>query len=197
MRALFYYSLKNQRIWQKLQTEIRANIEPGKAAPHTQARAIPYLEATVRETLRYHPPVSMTLERIVPQGGLVLPSDGSFVPAGSYVGMNPYIVGRNKDIFGPDADTFNPDRWLQQAGESDEELKDRMQRWRMADLTFGGGSRICLGRNLSLMEVYKVVATLIATFNIELEDPNEQWWYTSRWFWRTKGVVCKLKPRSG
>jgi cytochrome P450 len=139
----------------------------------------------------------MALERIVPQGGLVLPSDGSVVPAGSYVGMNPYIVARNEGIFGPDADVFNPDRWLQQPGESDEELKDRMQRWKMADLTFGGGSRICMGRNLSLMEVYKVAPSLIATFDIELEDPNEHWWYCSRWFLRTKGVVCKLKPRSG
>lgn len=47
-----------------------------------------------------------------------------------------------------------------------------------------------------MMEVYKVVPTLMATFDIELEDPNEKWWTCSRWFYRTKGVVCKLKPRS-
>lgn len=160
------------------------------------ARTIPYLEATVRETMRYHPPVSMALERVVPQDGLVLPSDGSVVPGGSHVGMNPYIIGRNQGVFGADADTFNPDRWLQQVGESDEQLEERMRKWKAAELTFGGGSRICIGRNLSLMEVYKVVATLIATFDIEFDDPDQQWWYSQRWFFRTKGVVCKLKPRS-
>lgn len=39
----------------------------------------------------------------------------------------------------------------------------------MSILAFGGESRICLGRNLSQMEVYKVVPTLISTFDIELE----------------------------
>ncbi|KAK0713262.1 pisatin demethylase [Lasiosphaeria miniovina] len=196
MRALFYYTLKNPRVWKKLQDEVRAHIAPGKPAPHAQARALPYLEAVVRETLRYHPSVSMIMERIVPAGGLALP-DGSVVPGGSHVGMNPYIVGRNKGIFGPDADEFNPDRWLQRAGESDDALRDRMTLWNTANLAFGAGSRICLGRNLSQMEVYKVVPTLIATFDIELADPNEVWWSSARWFYRTKGVVCNLRPRRG
>ncbi|KAH8666214.1 cytochrome P450 [Ilyonectria robusta] len=195
MRALFYHCLKNKRIWTKLQTEVRANLAAGISAPYATTRILPYLEAVVNETLRYHPAVSMTMERIVPPGGLTLP-DGSVVPAGSFVGMNPYIVGRNKGIFGSDADEFVPDRWLQMDSESDDEYKERMQRWGTANLTFGGGSRICLGRNLSMMEVYKVVPTLIATFDIELADPDEEWWTSSRWFYRTRGVVCKLSPRS-
>lgn len=195
MRALFYHCLKNKRVWTKLETEVRANLAAGIPAPYSATRILPYLEAVVNETLRYHPAVSMTMERIVPPGGLTLP-DGSVVPAGSLVGMNPYIVGRNKDIFGSDADDFLPDRWLQMDSESDDEYKERMQRWGTANLTFGGGSRICLGRNLSMMEVYKVVPTLIATFDIELADPDEEWWTSSRWFYRTRGVVCKLNPRS-
>jgi len=113
------------------------------------------------------------------------------------VGMNPYIVGRNKGIFGEDADEFRPERWLQREGEDEEAFKERMQLWGTAHLVFGGGSRICLGRNLSLMEVYKVVATLIATFDIQLTDQGEEWWTCSRWFYRNKGVVCGLKKRSG
>lgn len=196
MRALFYYCLKDQRVWKKLQDEVRtANLPTNKPVPMATARQLPYLEAVVNETLRFHPAVSMMMERIVPEGGLTLP-DGSVVPGGSLVGMNPYIVGRNKGVFGADADDFRPDRWLQQQGEGDEAYKDRMQLWGTAQIQFGGGSRICLGRNLSIMEVYKVVPTLIATFDIELEDPNETWWTSSRWFYRTKGVVCNLKPRS-
>ncbi|KAM0326320.1 hypothetical protein ACHAQA_006920 [Verticillium albo-atrum] len=194
MRALFYYCLKNQRIWRKLVSEVRASVPSAQPCPHATARALPYLEAVVRETLRYHPAVSMTMERIVPDGGLVLP-DGSVVPGGCFVGMNPYIVGRNKGIFGPDADDFRPDRWLQQDDENEEAYKERMQLWNTANLTFGGGSRICLGRNLSQMEVYKVVPSVISRFDIELADPNEKWWTSSRWFYRTKGVVCRLKPR--
>lgn len=194
MRALFYYCLKDQRVWNKLQSEVRARFTPFEPVSITEARATPYLEAVINETLRYHPAVSMTMERIVPEGGLNLP-DGSHVPAGSFVGMNPYIVGRNKGIFGEDADEFRPDRWLKQDGESEAAFQSRMQKWGTAHLTFGGGSRICLGRNLSVMEVFKVVPTLITTFDIELEDPNEVWWSSARWFYRTSGVKTIMKAR--
>ncbi|KAH7631608.1 cytochrome P450 [Sordaria sp. MPI-SDFR-AT-0083] len=199
MRALFYYSLKDPRVWSKLQSAVRsADIKPGQPAPHAVARAIPYLEAVIRETIRYHPAVSMIMERIVPAEslGLALP-DGSVVPGGSMIGMNPYIVGRNKGVFGEDADVFNPDRWLQRQEESDEQYKERRSLYETASIAFGGGSRICLGRNLSQMELYKVVPTLIATFDIELVDQEEKWWTCSRWFYRCKGVVCRLKPRAG
>lgn len=196
MRALFYYCLKDQRVWNKLQDEVRERFPPNEPAAIVDARQSPYLEAVINETLRYHPAVSMTMERIVPEGGLNLP-DGSHVPAGSFVGMNPYIVGRNKSIFGEDADTFKPDRWLKQKGESEVAFQQRMQRFGTATLTFGGGSRICLGRNLSVMEVFKVVPTLISTFDIELEDPNEVWWSSARWFYRTSGVKTIMKPRAG
>lgn len=195
MTALFYHCLKDQRIWHKLQDEARANAPAGGPMPYSIARQLPYLDAVINETIRYHPAVSMTMERIVPQEGLTLP-DGSFVPGGTLLGMNPYIVGRNQDIFGADADDFRPDRWLQQDGESDEKYKERLQRWSTAQIAFGGGSRICLGRNMALMEVYKVVPTLLVRFDISLADPNEKWWTSARWFYRTKGVNAVLKPRS-
>lgn len=195
MRALSYYTLKDQRVWKTLQDEVRAKFQPHEPVGIVEARQCQYLEAVINETLRYHPAVSMIMERIVPEGGLNLP-DGSHVPAGSFVGMNPYIVGRNKSIFGEDADEFRPERWLQAKGESDADFQLRMQRFGTATLTFGGGSRICLGRNLSVMEIFKVVPTLIASFDIELEDPNEIWWSSARWFYRTSGVKTVMKPRS-
>jgi cytochrome P450 len=194
IRAFFYYCLKDRSIWNRLESEIRARAPAGEPVSYAAAHSIPYLDAAVRETLRYHPVVSMIMERIVPEPGLVLPG-GSTVPAGTLVGMNPYIVGRNKSIFGPDADNFRPDRWLQQDGETNDAHVERLQAWGTANLTFGGGSRICLGRHFSQVETIKVVATLIATFDIELDDPQETWWTSSRWFYRTSGVVCRVKER--
>ncbi|KAK1958741.1 cytochrome P450 [Colletotrichum sublineola] len=194
MRALFYYCLKHPRIWERLESEIVANIPGDEPAPHAVARALPYLEAVCRETLRYHPAIAMTMERVVPEGGLALP-DGSVVPGGSLVGMNPYIVGRNKSVYGEDADQYCPERWLRQDAEDDEAYKLRMRQWSAADIVFGGGSRICLGRNLSLMELYKIVPSLISRFEIQLVDPEEKWWTSSRWFYRTKGVTCHLRRR--
>ncbi|KAL2167880.1 hypothetical protein VTG60DRAFT_667 [Thermothelomyces hinnuleus] len=185
MRALFYHVLKNPRVFIRLQSEVRAAFAPFEPASHAKARALPYLEAVVKETLRYHPPVSMIMERIVPADGLVLP-DGRVVPGAKMAGMNPYIIGRNRGVFSDDADEFNPDRWLRRDGETEDEYKDRMQRWGQSIIAFGGGYRICLGRNISMMEIYKVVPTLLGTFDIALEDPNEQWWTCSRWFYRPR-----------
>ena len=110
--------------------------------------------------------------------------------------MVPYIIRRNKGVFGADADDFRPDRWLQGNEETDEAYKKRMQLWGSASLTFGGGSRICLGRNLSQMEVYKVVPTMISRFDNELDDPSKAWWTSARWFNRTQKVICRIKPRA-
>jgi cytochrome P450 len=178
----------------RLRDEIRAAFQPFQMAPYSQARALPYLDAVVRETLRYHPPICFALERVVPATGLPLP-DGSVVPGGQIGGINAWVVQRNKGVYGEDADEFKPERWLQREGEGDEEYKERMRKWSEAMLVFGGGSRICLGRHLGLMEIYKAVASVFATFDIELENPEKDWWIQLRWFARSKGVICKLKPR--
>jgi cytochrome P450 len=110
--------------------------------------------------------------------------------------MNAYILGRNKGVWGEDAEEFRPERWLRREGETDEALKARLQKMNAADLTFGGGSRICTGRNLALVEVYKVVATLVNRYEIELEDPSREWEVMCRWFWRQKGLVTKMSARA-
>ncbi|KAL2264593.1 hypothetical protein VTJ83DRAFT_7103 [Remersonia thermophila] len=193
-QALFYYMLKNPRVYARLSAEVRTAFQPFQLAPYAQARALPYLEAVVHETLRYNPSISMALERVVPPGGLRLP-DGSVVPGGKTVGMNPYVIGRNRGVFGEDADEYKPERWLRGEGEGEEEYKERMRRWWESMLVFGGGSRICLGRHVAMMEMYKVVATLVASFDFELEDPEKPWQICARWFIWPKGIVCKLRPR--
>ncbi|KAH9908569.1 cytochrome P450 [Xylariomycetidae sp. FL2044] len=199
MRALFFHCLKNRAIWDRLTREVRAaGIGTERPASYQAARAIPYVEAVVRETLRYHPAVSMCMERVVPHYGLDLP-DGSSVPPGTLVGVNPYIIGRNRGVFGADADAFRPERWLRGDEETEEAYRDRMVRWNAASMTFGGGSRICLGRHLSQMEVYKIVATLAACYDLELVDPDARLKTVSRWFYRIENdcIICRLKKVEG
>lgn len=146
-----------------------------------------------------HPGVCMLLERYVPESGLTLP-DGSFVAPGCAVGINPYVMGRNRSVYGEDADSFRPERWLRghapaPADETEEAYHERMRRFNASDLTFGGGSRVCIGRNLAQMEVYKIVATLVQHYEIELVDPAREWEVTGSWFPRQKGLECYLKMR--
>lgn len=145
--------------------------------------------------MRVHPGVAMLLERYVPDTGLKLPND-DFVPPGTSVGINPFVVNRNKAVWGVDADEFRPERWLQAPGESDTAFQERLRLFNATDLTFGGGSRMCLGRHLALLETYKIVATLVGRYDIELVDQDREWDVTCSWFLRQRGLICKLKKRS-
>lgn len=146
--------------------------------------------------MRMHPAVCMPLERYVPEDGLTLP-DGSFVPPGTAVGINPYIMGRNKAVWGADADVFRPERWLQATdkGESEGAFRERMRRFQAADLTFGGGSRTCLGRHFGIIMVYKLVATLVSRYDMELTNPTREWSVQGIWAARQSGLVCNLRKR--
>jgi len=59
------------------------------------------------------------------------------------VGMNAHVVHRDKGVFGEDADLFRPERWLESEARNKE-----MEKYL---LTFGAGSRTCVGKNISLM----------------------------------------------
>lgn len=197
INAALYFSLKHPHVWERLRTEIPAHDHTAgnKVVSFKFAKQFPYLDAVVREAMRCHPAVAMLLERYVPEGGLALP-DGSLVPAGSIVGMNPYIVGRNPSVWGEDAEEFRPERWLRGESETEDALQKRLQSMNKLDLTFGGGSRICLGKHLGLLEVFKVIATLVSRYDIKLAHPEKDWTTHNSFFVRQEGVEVKLARRS-
>ncbi|KZL80046.1 benzoate 4-monooxygenase cytochrome p450, partial [Colletotrichum incanum] len=194
IRAVFYYVLRHPEAHKKLVDEILSadlDIVPS----YQDAKNLPYLNAVVREAMRMHPGVCMLLERYVPEGGLQLPGN-KFVPAGTAVGINPYVVGRNKEVWGLDADVFRPERWLQGVNEDFSAFQERLRQYKAADLTFGAGKRDCIGKNLANLEIYKVVATMFRRFRFKLLDPVEDWEVTSSWFARQKGgLTCSITER--
>jgi cytochrome P450 len=75
-----------------------------------EVKDLPFLDACVQEALRRPPPFSLPLERVAPQGGIVI--SGRYFPEGTCIGMNPYVVNRHRPTFGEDADSWRPERWL-------------------------------------------------------------------------------------
>lgn len=210
LRTIFYYSLRNPSIWSTLQSAILAApfAQPGPTrhlpAPYAQARAIPYLEAVIREALRLVPGNLFPQERYVPGvrtgaggggGGLTLP-DGQVVPAGTALGFSAYAMHRNTATWGADADEFRPERWLPGHGESAEAYAKRMRLYNDCDLSFGAGSRKCIGMNLGMWEVYKAVATLVAMFDFELVGKGE-WTLRAELFPKATGITCRIRRREG
>ncbi|KAL7628533.1 hypothetical protein AAE478_000048 [Parahypoxylon ruwenzoriense] len=194
LRAIFYYALKHPSVFEKLEQEIiAAGVPPEKPFSFHDARKLPYLDAVIREAMRIHPAVPMILERYVPQEGLHLP-DGRFIPSGSITGMTPYIIHRNQSLFGDDADQFKPERWLQGDQETTEKYRERRRLMDNADLTFGGGSRVCLGKHIAILEIFKTTATIVNKYNIELTEPHRDWKLRARFFFLREEINVKLSP---
>lgn len=83
----------------------------------------------------------LTLGRVVPPEGMTIA--GQFIPGGFVVGTSPWLVQRNASVYGSDPHVFRPERWLGGA-------TGDMHRLFFA---FGGGSRLCIGKNISWMEM--------------------------------------------
>lgn len=148
--------------------------------------------------MRILPAVAMLMERYVPASGLRLP-DGDLVPPGAIVGLNPWVIHRNPAIWGADVDAYRPERWLRGAGGEEEESEEayaaRMRLWDGCDISFGAGSHVCIGRNLAMLEVYKLVATLVTRYEIELESERTEMTMTGSWFPVFKGLRARLRKR--
>lgn len=194
MRATVYYLSKNPSAYAKLTSELDST-DLSFPAKWKEISNLPYLDAVLREASRMNPGLAMVLERVVPASGFTLP-DGRFIPAGTKVGINPAVVTRDLDVFGPDADEFNPDRWIKRPDESDEDFKLRYRKMRdVADFIFGGGGRVCMGRYLATLEMWKLFATLYSVFDMRLCDRDHVWTYRNAWFVYQYDMPCYVRRR--
>ncbi|KAJ5891004.1 Cytochrome P450 [Penicillium subrubescens] len=195
LRAILYYTLKSPRVMAKLYEELTTAYQERRISlPVSWKQSqdeLPYLDAVIKEALRLHPAVGLLLERIVPTGGLQLPNGGPFLPAGTIVGANPWIIHRHS-IFGQDVEFYVPERWLRADGESETAFHARRQDMFRATFTFGAGPRTCIGKNISLLEIYKLVPSLFLTYKIDLEHPEKQWQTVNAWFVRQKNMHVRL-----
>jgi cytochrome P450 len=158
LRAIFYYLLKNPNTMANLMKEID-DFTPseGGVVSWNEARKSPYLTAVINEALRIHPAVGLHLERVVPPTGLEV--NGYHIPGGTIVGTSAWPLHAKEEIFGPRTNEFRPERWL----DVDESERKRME---AAIFTFAFGSRSCIGKNISLLEMYKVVPTILRKFEV-------------------------------
>lgn len=151
LRATFLHLMTSPQAYARLANEVRtASAEARISSPITEAEArqLPYLQAVIKEGLRINPPVTGTMDTIVPPGGDVL--CGIPVPEGVEVGVAMFSLQSLQSVYGVDAEVFRPERWL----EADEaQLKEMNSTW---DLIFKYGKWQCLGKNVALIELNKV-----------------------------------------
>lgn len=188
-RAIFYYLLKHPTTLTKLQHELEAAKNNGKlTAPLptlSEVQVLPYLNAVIKEALRLNPALALPLERITPAQGLQIGE--AFIPPGTIIGINPWVLHRDTRIFGADAEEWNPDRWLR-----DDAEQEQVKYMDHHILAFGAGKRTCLGRNIAMLEMSKLVPALVMRYEMKLKDPERNWEVWNSWAVRQEGLDVVL-----
>jgi len=103
-----------------------------------------FLISFINETLRLHPPIPSDTKMVVEDD--ILP-DGTRLPAKSIIIYRPYSHGR---LLYKDGDKFDTNR------------KHKSQYY---SPIFNAGPRICLGKNLALLQIKLVLSTLINKYD--------------------------------
>ncbi len=116
-----------------------------------------YLDALIRESLRSRPPlvdaVRMTTRAVT--------LAGRDIPAGAIVMVSIPLVHHRTSAY-PEPEAFRPERFLgRRPGPSE---------W----VPFGGGRRRCLGAELAMMEMTKVIATVLARADLSPDRPQPE-----------------------
>ncbi|VUC23387.1 unnamed protein product [Clonostachys rosea] len=184
LRAIIFQLLKHTDVYEKLSEEFSTLTRPVKFA---DANKLPYFAAVIQEALRLHPSVGMMLARLVPAEGAEI--CGHNLPGGTEVGINPWVLHRDPEVF-PDPDSFRPERWL--LSNTDEEHLRVMNR---SFFTFGHGAHTCSGRWISLMEIKKIIPTLILEFDMKLVKEGE-YGFKNRWFTPQHGLFVQFTPKA-
>ncbi|KAM5353625.1 hypothetical protein ACJ41O_000275 [Fusarium nematophilum] len=191
LSAALYYLLKYPACLQKLRDEIDefgAKGDLSKSPTFKESQQMPYLQAVIKEALRMHPATGLPLERIVPEGGATI--SGHFFPEGTIVGINTWVAHRDTRVFGEDAEIFNPERWLV----DDAERISMMNRYYMP---FGLGSRTCIGRHVSMLEMSKLIPRIVRDFDFGLDASlqSEDWHTQNYWFVKPLDFKVRVEMR--
>lgn len=165
--SILRFMVLNKSAYARAQAEIDAAAKAGRLSNPIQyeetRQHLPFFVACIKEGLRLNPPATNLFARLAPKGGKAI--DGVYVPEGTEITSHAYTMQRDKGLYGEDAEEFRPERWL--------ESEKKSLEFEAAQFTFGVGPRVCLGKDIAIMELYKLLPEIVRHFDIELVKPGE------------------------
>lgn len=181
LRATMLCIISNPRVSSKLSAEIERAVASGKVTSSTssiitdeQARSLPYLQACIKEGLRWFPPIAGMLAKYTPPEGDVI--CGFSVPGNVSIGYSASAVHHSPTLFGPDEEVFRPERWIPTSQGGDEPSIEKIKMMeKNNELLFGYGKYQCLGKSVAAIELNKVVFELMRRFDMALANPLQPW----------------------
>jgi cytochrome P450 family 110 len=175
--------LRRPEVVRRIREEIRAVAGESEVPRGREELAkLEYLDATIKEVLRFRPIMAFGGTRIVQVPWRLHEWE---IPPGTAVANALSMVHRRPDLY-PEPHEFRPERFVGKRPDPYE--------W----TPFGGGVRRCLGMAFALYEMKIVLARLLATTELELAEPGPTRAVTRGFFIApAKGLPVRIRPPLG
>ncbi|KAF8837462.1 cytochrome P450 [Paxillus ammoniavirescens] len=135
------------------QQEIDSVVGSERLPNFADRSSLPYVEAVLRETLRWHPVAPLGISHAALDNDIYR---GYFIPKGMTVVPNVWAMTRNENKY-PNASDFVPERFIDAAGGLNADT---------VDFIWGFGRRICAGRHVADASLWAGIASILATFKL-------------------------------
>ncbi|MBF6278259.1 cytochrome P450 [Nocardia sp. 852002-20019_SCH5090214] len=154
--------LRNPEVLARVVGELDELYADGQDVSFHALRQIPQLEATLKETLRLHPPLIILMR--VARGEFEV--CGHSIAPGDLVATTPAVSNRIAEDF-PDPDRFDPGRYV------DPNQADLVNRWTW--IPFGAGRHRCVGQAFALMQLKAIFSILLRDWEFEMAQPSDSY----------------------
>ena len=108
LQTFFLVMVLNPKVMEKAQEELDRVVGKDRLPDFSDRDKLPYINAVVKETLRWNPPIPVGVSNRVTKDDVY---QGYFIPAGATIMQNIWAVCRDPSVYS-DPETFNPDRFL-------------------------------------------------------------------------------------
>ena len=153
--------LRNPDAMAKVVAEMDALAEAGGGEiTYQDLREVPWLESSIKEALRLHPPLILLLRKVVEP----LEVEGYTIPPGKLVGTSIAVSNRLEGAF-ENPDAFDPSRYIEPRRDD----LDNPWNW----IPFGAGRHRCVGAAFALMQLKTIFCVLLRDWELEPAQPPE------------------------
>jgi len=181
MGWLWYELGKNPSVYHKLVAEIDSELQ-GQTPTFKDLSKLKYLRSVIDEALRMYPVIWMLPRKSVKDHNLM----GYKIPKNSIVLVSPYTMQRNPALWSqPHA--FNPERFSKTAV---------CPRHKMSYMPFGGGHRICIGKNFAIQQSMLILSIILQNYDVKILNRKKPRNLPLVSLKQMRPVIAKIKTRT-
>ncbi|KAH7928454.1 cytochrome P450 [Leucogyrophana mollusca] len=147
-------------VQERAQALIDSVVGTGRLPNFEDRPSMPYIDAILRETLRWHPVAPMGIAHSTYSEDVY---EGYYIPKGATILPNVWAMARNEEKY-PNADEFIPERFLTADGSLNDDT---------CNFAFGFGRRVCVGRHVADASLWSAMALMLAAFKVTKAKDEE------------------------